>query len=159
MAHLFVTNDKISVLFYSWVLLHYVCAHTHTQTHTAYLLYPLVCRWTLRLFPYLDVLLLLHITTINRGVHVSFWIIVFGFFWGSGITGLCGISISNFLRKLHTLFHSGCTSLPCFFSTLLMILFIATWILFYKLIFEIFNCRPLRIDLRQLGVLLIPFAT
>ena len=48
----------------------------------------------------------------NTGVHVSLSVLVSSVYMpSSGIAELYGNSISSFLRNLHALLHSGCTSL------------------------------------------------
>ena len=64
-----VTNGKISLFFYGWVIFHCI--------YVPHLLYPFTYWWTLRLLPFLGIV---NNAVMNIGMHMSFQIRVLHFF-------------------------------------------------------------------------------
>ena len=102
------TNDIISFFSiteqYSFVYMYHIF-FTHSSVGE--------CKSTFRTtWMLFDVLAIVNSAAVNIGVHISLRIIVFSrYIPRTATVGSYGNSTFNFLRNLHTSFHSGCTNL------------------------------------------------
>ena len=96
-----VAHVRMCFLFKAWMMFHHM--------YRPHFVYPYICGWTLGLLPplgYCD-------NAMTVEVQVSAWVCAFSSFGGTPRSGNCwlnGDSKLNFPRKLHTTFHSGCTT-------------------------------------------------